>query len=103
VVQCRVCSEAQETGHPEKKIFQTKLELGLDMVRRAKQGGLPLSCFLRRTYGRDFQFRADLEAEKVLYAAFVPANQRVYLQAPEIGLPKQPAGHKGRIFSRERV
>jgi SRSO17 transposase len=94
----------KKLGIPEKKTFQTKLELGLAMVRRAQQGGLPfeaVSC--DELYGRDFQFRADLEAEKVLYAAFVPANQRVYLQAPEIGLPKQPAGHKGRIFSRERV
>jgi SRSO17 transposase len=74
------------------------------MVRRAQQGGLPfeaVSC--DELYGRDFQFRADLEAENVLYAAFVPANQRVYLQPPEIGLPPQPADHKGRLFSRERV
>jgi SRSO17 transposase len=94
----------KKLGIPEKKTFQTKLELGLAMVRRAQQGGLPfeaVSC--DELYGRDFQFRADLEAENVLYAAFVPANQRVYLQPPEIGLPPQPADHKGRLFSRERV
>ncbi len=54
-------------------------------------------------YGRDFQFRADLAAENVQYLAFVPANQRVFLKPPKIGLPRQPGDHKGRFFSRERV
>ena len=94
----------KKLGIPEQKTFQTKLELGLVMVRRAKQRGLPfeaVSC--DELYGRDFQFRADLAAEKVQYSAFVPANQRVFLKPPKIGLPRQPAGHKGRFFSRERV
>jgi SRSO17 transposase len=94
----------KKLGIPEEKRFQTKLELGVAMVRRAKQRGLPfeaVSC--DELYGRDWQFRADLEAENVLYAAFIPANHRVYLKKPEIGLPQQPAGHKGRFFSRERI
>jgi len=51
-------------------------------------------------YGRDLQFRANLADENVRYAAFVPANQRVFLEKPEIGVPPQPADHKGRLFSR---
>jgi SRSO17 transposase len=89
---------------PKEKSFQTKLELGLAMICRAKQRGLPfeaVSC--DELYGRDLQFRANLAAENVLYAAFVPANQRVFLEKPEIGVPPQPADHKGRLFSRERV
>src|SRR5258708_22408224 len=94
----------KKLGIPEKKTFQTKLELGLAMLRRAKQAGLPfeaVSCDER--YGRNFQFRADLASEKVQYSAFVPANQRVFLKPPKIGLPRQPADHKGRLLSRERV
>jgi SRSO17 transposase len=94
----------KKLGIPKEKSFQTKLELGVAMVRRAKRRGLPfeaVSC--DELYGRDLQFRANLEAENVLYAAFVPANQRVYLKKPEIGLPKQSCEHKGRLFSRERI
>lgn len=94
----------EKLGIPAEKSFQTKLELGMAMIRRAKQRGLPfeaVSC--DELYGRDVQFRAELQAENVRYAAFVPANQRVYLKQPEIGLPKQPPEHKGRLFSRERI
>lgn len=53
-------------------------------------------------YGRDGQFRADLEAEKVLYAAEVPANTRVYLSQPSVGVP--PKRHKkGRRPTRQQV
>jgi len=91
-------------GIQAEKTFKTKLELGIAMVRRAKQRGLPfeaVSC--DELYGRDLQFRADLDAEKVLYAAFVPTNQRVYLQQPHIDLPQKAPEQKGKPFSRKRV
>lgn len=94
----------KKLGIPEKKTFQTKLELGVAMVHRARQRGLPfeaVSC--DELYGRDMRFRADLDAEHVVYAAFVPANQHVYLERPEIGLPQESPEHKGRLFSRARV
>jgi SRSO17 transposase len=91
-------------GIPEGLTFQTKLQMGVAMIRRAKAAGLPfegVAC--DELYGRDGQFRADLAQIPVPYAAFVPANYRVYLQCPEIGIPQKVAGKKGKAFTRPRV
>ncbi len=91
-------------GIPEGRTFQTKLQLGVAMIRRAQMAGLPfeaVSC--DELYGRDGQFRADLAQIPVTYAAFVPANYRVYLQRPEIGIPSKPEGKPGKAFTRPRV
>jgi SRSO17 transposase len=90
-------------GIPQERQFETKIELGLKMIKRAKANGLPFDLLACDTlYGRDSQFRADLEAEKVLYAAEVPANTRVYLSEPRVGVP--PKRHKkGRRPTRRRV
>jgi len=54
----------KELGIPEERTFETKIALGLKMVKRAKAQGLPfelLAC--DALYGRDNQFRADLDNE----------------------------------------
>ena len=93
----------QELGIPEERCFETKIDLGLKMIKRAKANGLPfdlLAC--DAFYGRASQFRAALAAENVLYAAGVPANTRVYLSKPRVGVPKKR--HKrGRTPTRPRV
>jgi SRSO17 transposase len=51
----------KELGIPEERTFETKIALGLKMVKRAKAHGLPfelLAC--DALYGRDHHFRADL-------------------------------------------
>ena len=53
-------------------------------------------------YGRDSQFRADLAADNVQYAAQVPADTWVYLSEPQVGLPPQ-RGTKGRPRTRLQV
>ena len=53
-------------------------------------------------YGRDSQFRADLAAENVQYAAQVPADTLVYLSEPRVGLPPK-RGKRGRRRTRLRV
>jgi SRSO17 transposase len=94
----------QKLGIPEHVTFQTKLAMGVGMIRQAKQRGLPfegMSC--DELYGRDAQFRAEVDAEQVLYAAFVPVNYRIYLQRPQIGLPEKQPGKRGKAFTRLRV
>ena len=64
----------RELGIPAERRFETKLQLGLKMVKRVKAKGVPfdlLAC--DALYGRDSQFRADLATENVQYAAQVPA------------------------------
>jgi len=92
-----------ELGIPVERCFETKLQLGLKMIKRVKAHGLPfdlLAC--DALYGRDSQFRADVDAEGVRYAAQVPADTLVYLSEPRVGiLPKQ--GERGRPRTRLRV
>jgi SRSO17 transposase len=93
----------QALGVPEDRRFETKLELGLKMVKRVKANGLPfdlLAC--DAFYGRDSQFRAALEGEHVPYAAQVPADTLVYLSEPRVGVPKK-RGKRGRPRTRLQV
>jgi SRSO17 transposase len=78
----------KELGIPAERRFETKIQLGLKMVKRVKGHGLPfdlLAC--DALYGRDSQFRADVDAEGVRYAAQVPADTHVYLSEPRVGMP----------------
>lgn len=89
---------------PTNQTFLTKPRLGLEMIRRAKAHGLPFSVVgCDSLYGRDSQFRADLDAEELLYMADIPADTHVYLNRPIVGIPKTPPVKKGRPFSRLRV
>src|SRR5215468_6834027 len=93
----------KELGIPEERTFETKSALGLKMVKRAKVHGLPfelLAC--DALYGRDNQFRADLDTEGVRYAAQVPADMLVYLSEPQVGVP-QKRSQRGRPRTRLRV
>jgi len=88
----------------EDRTFRTKPQIGLEMIRRAKEGGLPFAVVgCDSLYGRDAQFRADLDAEGVIYMADVPEDTRVYLEKPILGVPKTPPGRQGRPFCRARV
>src|SRR5215471_4449977 len=93
----------KELGIPKERTFETKLALGLKMVKRAKAQGLPfelLAC--DALYGRDNQFRADVAREGVRYAAQVPADTPVYLSAPQVGVP-QKRSKRGRPRTRLQV
>jgi SRSO17 transposase len=88
----------------ERKTFETKPELGIKMILRAKERGLPFEAVLCDSlYGRSSQFRHKLDEAGLLYMAAVPANLRVYLQKPEIGLPESNPGKKGRKVQKTQV
>jgi SRSO17 transposase len=77
--------------------FETKPELGLKMIRRAKKAGLPFEAVLSDAlYGRSSQFRHELRQEQVLYMVDIPHNLRVYLEQPVVGVPEPRPGRKGR-------
>lgn len=93
----------RELGIPAERRCETKIQLGLKMVKRVKAKGVPfalLAC--DALYGRDSQFRADLAAATVQYAAQVPADTLVYLSEPRVGLPPK-RGKRGRPRTRLRV
>ncbi len=90
-------------GIPPERTFETKIALGLQMVKRVKAHGVPfdlLAC--DALYGRDGRFRAALDAEGVRYAAQVPADTNVYVSEPQVGVP-EPRGKRGRPRTRLHV
>jgi SRSO17 transposase len=87
----------QKVGVPaERTCFETKPELGLKMIRRAKEAQLLFEAVLCDSlYGRSSQFRHELREEHLLYMADIPANLRVYLEQPIVGIPEPRPGKKG--------
>ena len=93
----------KELGIPEERTFEPKIALGLKRVKRATVHRLPfelLAC--DALYGRDSQFRADLDTEGVWYAAQVPAATPGYVSAPQVGVPQQRS-KRGRPRTRLQV
>jgi SRSO17 transposase len=96
-------------GVPADQVFQRKTDLGVQMIDRARANGLPferVAC--DAFYGRDQQFRADLQAKNVLYAADIPADTRVYRREPRVGIPRKrhrrgPAPTRWKVLSRQRA
>lgn len=87
----------QKVGVPaERRAFESKPELGLKMIRRAKAQKLPFEAVLCDSlYGRSRQFRRELDQEHLLYMADIPANLRVYLDQPVVGIPSPKPNKKG--------
>jgi len=85
----------QRSGIPDERVFQTKLELGLGMIRRAKANDVKFEAVACDTfYGRSSWFRDQLAEDKIEYYADVPSNTRVYLEQPAIGVPQHKRGRK---------
>jgi SRSO17 transposase len=90
-------------GVPGERRFASKPDLGLQMIRRAKAQGLPFDAIAcDDLYGRDGNFRTALDQEGMVYVADVPAHQQVYLEPPQIGVPKSTA-RTGRPKSKLRI
>ena len=87
----------QKVGVPaERRAYESKPELGLKMIRRAKAQRLPFEAVLCDSlYGRSRQFRRELDQEHLLYMADIPANLRVYLDQPVVGIPSPKPNKKG--------
>ncbi|MGH9800660.1 MAG: IS701 family transposase, partial [Blastocatellia bacterium] len=93
----------RQQGIPPERAFATKLELGLEMIRRAQANGLPFEVVACDTlYGRDARFRRTLAAATLCYAAQTPADTQVYLEEPEVGLPPRRS-NSGRAPKRLQV
>ena len=92
-----------ELGIPPERTFETKIALGLKMVKRVKANGVPfdlLAC--DALYGRESQFRADVDTTGVLSAAQVPVDTNVYVREPHVGVPEK-RGTRGRPRTRLHV
>lgn len=91
----------------ERSVFQTKIELGWEMIKRAQARGMPfVGVAFDSLYGRSFWLREQCEQSDIEYYADIPANQVLYLEPPvlEFELTKHgKPSKKFRVVGQEAV
>jgi SRSO17 transposase len=87
----------KKVGVPEKRTFQTKIELFWQMLERAQKEGIPFEAVAcDGLYGRSFWLRQKMDGAGMEFYADVPADTRVYLSEPTIGIPQNKRGPKAK-------
>lgn len=82
------CKRRKKTGVPDQIRFQTKTEIALEQIRRARQRGIPQGVVLADAgYGVDTSFRAALTKMKLAYVMGVQSSVTVW----KPGKAPQPA------------
>jgi len=80
-------------GIPEEQTFATKLEIGLTLIQRAHENGIPFDAVdCDSLYGRKGWFRDQLDQMGIEYYADVPKSTHVYLQKPTVYFPVNKKG-----------
>lgn len=79
---------------PDSRQFATKIEIALDLIKRARANGVPFVavCF-DELYGRNNALREKLDQEGIIYVGDIPRNTNVYLEKPDIE-PDKKLSHK---------
>jgi SRSO17 transposase len=84
----------------ERTAFQTKIELGWEMIKRAQVVGLPFEAVaFDSLYGRSFWLREQCDQAGIEYYADIPANYRVYLEEPQLEFELTKRGKRSKKFS----
>ena len=87
----------KKCGVPEDIEFQTKAQLGLEMVREAQKRDVPFGWVgLDCHYGQQQWLLAELEGDDLVYIADTPCDTRVWLEQPKTEVPPRK-GNSGRI------
>ena len=83
----------------ERTVFQTKIELGWDMIERVQAAGLPFEAVaFDSLYGRSFWLREQCDRAGIEYYADVPANQQLYLEPPVLEFERTKRGKASKKF-----
>lgn len=91
----------ERVGMPEDLVFKTKLELALDMLKRAKEKGVPTEIVdCDSLYGRSGQLRDEFAKLELEYYADIPEDTIVYVQPP---LVKWPLTKRGKRSSKPEI
>jgi len=83
----------KKTGVPEETQFQTKPEIALEQIRRARERGIPEGVVLADAgYGNDTHFRMELTRLEMTYVAGIQSNTTVWKPGEQ---PKSAPARKG--------
>lgn len=85
--------QRKQTGVPEGLTFQTKPELGWQLIKRTQERQVPFQAVVMDDlYGRNEALRQNLNKANIEYYGDVPANTQVYLEKPQIIHPLTKRG-----------
>jgi SRSO17 transposase len=83
----------KKAGLPQNRTFQTKPELGWQMIQRVVANQVPFEAVVMDDlYGRNDMLRQRLDQAGIEYYGDIPANTPVYLDQPEIVYPETKRG-----------
>ena len=90
-------------GVPQEVVFQTKAQLGLQMIRAFVKGGLlfgwvSMDCH----YGEQPWLLKTLADEGICYMADIPCDTHIFLDRPHTEIP-QRKGNRGRLPTKQRL
>jgi len=93
-------AKRRKVGLPEDRQFQTKIELGWEMIQRMQARGLPFEAVACDTlYGRSPWLRDQCTVADIECYSDVPVNTQVYLSKPEIGIPEAKQARHEQVLS----
>jgi len=93
----------KQCGVPEEVEFQTKAQLGLEMIREAQKREMPYAFIGMDThYGQQPWLLAELEADDECYIADVPCDIRVWRNCPKTQIPKRKS-NRGRLPTKRKL
>jgi SRSO17 transposase len=93
----------EKCGVPDDIGFQTKAQLGLQMIRAFKSTGLPFGWVsIDSHYGEQPWLLEALCHEGICYMADIPADTRIFVHCPQTQVPQSKPG-RGRPPTQERV
>jgi len=97
--------ERKRVGMPEERKFATKIELGWQMIQRAKANGLPFKAVgCDDLYGRSGWLRRQMDEAGIVYMADIPEDMKVYVNKPDFGVPTSVVPkYKGKGEQKPRV
>jgi len=85
--------ERKKTGVPKELVFQTKPELGWQLIKRTQERQIPFQAVVMDDlYGRNEILRQNLDQAQIEYYGDIPANTKVYLEKPQIIHPRTKRG-----------
>ena len=86
---------------PTERRFQTKIELGWQMIQQAQAAGIPfVAVAFDSVYGEDHVLRDQCRAAQIEYYADVRCNTQIYLSPPEV---VRPPNQQGKLPKQHRI
>lgn len=86
-----------QTGIPMERVFQTKIQLGWQLIQRVQTAGIPfVAVAFDSLYGRNAWLRDQCRAANIEYYADVPCDWQVYRQEPQVVWPETAGGRKAK-------